>query len=73
MQIRAFIERYRDPSDPRVIGTIGAIRRRLSDGPLLHRYTTPDGIGGGSERSSRARSASWRRSLWQTVAARRPT
>jgi GH15 family glucan-1,4-alpha-glucosidase len=43
------IERYRDPTDPSVTRTIDAIRRTLTDGPLLHRYTSPDGIGDGPE------------------------
>jgi GH15 family glucan-1,4-alpha-glucosidase len=41
------VMRYRDPRDPRITGTVEAVRRDLGRGPLLYRYTGEDGIGGG--------------------------
>jgi GH15 family glucan-1,4-alpha-glucosidase len=43
------VERYHDPTDPRVVHTIDAIRRALSDGPFVYRYVVPDGIDGDAE------------------------
>jgi GH15 family glucan-1,4-alpha-glucosidase len=37
---------YGEPTGDRFVGTIDAIRRRLSRGPLLLRYSGEDGLGG---------------------------
>ncbi len=37
---------YADPSDDRLQGTVDAIRRELSDGPFVRRYTGADGLAG---------------------------
>lgn len=37
---------YDNPGAPRLIGTVDAVRRELSDGPLLRRYVAEDGVGG---------------------------
>lgn len=34
------------PDDPRVLGTLEAVRQHLADGALVRRYTTDDGLGG---------------------------
>jgi GH15 family glucan-1,4-alpha-glucosidase len=41
------IMRYDEPDSPRLRGTVKAIQRELSHGPLLYRYTGDDGIAGG--------------------------
>jgi GH15 family glucan-1,4-alpha-glucosidase len=41
------IMRYDEPGSPRLQGTVEAIRRELSRGPLLYRYTGDDGLTGG--------------------------
>jgi len=41
------IRRYDEPESPRLRGTVEAIRRELSRGPLLYRYTGDDGLAGG--------------------------
>jgi GH15 family glucan-1,4-alpha-glucosidase len=41
------IMRYTDARDPRMVGTIDAIRRELGRGPLLYRYLGEDGLLGG--------------------------
>jgi GH15 family glucan-1,4-alpha-glucosidase len=41
------IMRYDAPDSPRLRGTVKAIQRELSRGPLLYRYTGDDGIAGG--------------------------
>jgi GH15 family glucan-1,4-alpha-glucosidase len=38
---------YPSTRDPRMIGTIAAIRRELGHGPLLDRYSGADGLAGG--------------------------
>ncbi|MGI8776090.1 MAG: glycoside hydrolase family 15 protein [Acidimicrobiales bacterium] len=38
--------RYGDPSDPRLIGTVEVLRRELTHGPFVHRYTGEDGLAG---------------------------
>ena len=40
------IGRYDEPSAPRLVGTVDAVRRELADGPLLHRYASEDGLPG---------------------------
>jgi GH15 family glucan-1,4-alpha-glucosidase len=40
------IMRYDAPDSPRLQGTLDAVRRELSAGPLLYRYTGEDGIAG---------------------------
>jgi GH15 family glucan-1,4-alpha-glucosidase len=40
------IARYEDPSAPRLVGTVDAIRRELARGPLVHRYLGNDGLPG---------------------------
>jgi GH15 family glucan-1,4-alpha-glucosidase len=40
------IMRYGPPDSPRLLGTLDAVRRELSAGPLLYRYTGEDGIAG---------------------------
>ncbi len=40
------IMRYDPPESPRLRSTIDAVRRELSSGPLLYRYTGDDGIAG---------------------------
>jgi GH15 family glucan-1,4-alpha-glucosidase len=40
------IARYDDPSAPRLIGTVDAVRRDLGSGSLLHRYVSEDGLVG---------------------------
>ncbi|MGH3093208.1 MAG: glycoside hydrolase family 15 protein [Gaiellaceae bacterium] len=37
---------YCDGDDPRMVGTIDAIRRELGHGPYVHRYTGEDGLEG---------------------------
>jgi GH15 family glucan-1,4-alpha-glucosidase len=37
---------YDEPGAPRLVGTVDAVRRELSDGPLVRRYVTEDGVGG---------------------------
>jgi GH15 family glucan-1,4-alpha-glucosidase len=37
---------YHDPADTRLHGTIAAIERELSDGPLVYRYRGADGLDG---------------------------
>jgi GH15 family glucan-1,4-alpha-glucosidase len=41
------IMRYDEPESPRLRSTVEAIRRELSRGPLLYRYTGDDGVAGG--------------------------
>ncbi len=41
------VMRYHEPTDPRIIGTIDAVKRELGRGPLLYRYTGEDGLRGG--------------------------
>lgn len=41
------VMRYHDPTDPRIIGTIEAVKRDLGRLPLLYRYTGEDGLPGG--------------------------
>ncbi len=38
--------RYSDPCDPRMLGTVEAVRRELSHGPFVHRYSGEDGLAG---------------------------
>jgi GH15 family glucan-1,4-alpha-glucosidase len=40
------IAEYDEPGAPRLVGTVDAVRRELSDGPLVRRYVTEDGVGG---------------------------
>jgi GH15 family glucan-1,4-alpha-glucosidase len=40
------IARYEDPSAQRLVGTVDAIRRELTCGPLVHRYLGDDGLPG---------------------------
>jgi GH15 family glucan-1,4-alpha-glucosidase len=40
------LARYEDPSAPRLVGTVDAIRRELARGPLVHRYLGDDGLPG---------------------------
>ena len=40
------VEGFLPPDDPRVVGTIEAVRKRLGTGPFLHRYRAEDGVGG---------------------------
>jgi GH15 family glucan-1,4-alpha-glucosidase len=40
------LARYDDPSAPRLVGTVDAIRRELARGPLVHRYLGDDGLPG---------------------------
>jgi GH15 family glucan-1,4-alpha-glucosidase len=41
------IERYHEPRDPRMLGTIEAVQKHLGAGPLLYRYTGADGLASG--------------------------
>jgi GH15 family glucan-1,4-alpha-glucosidase len=41
------IMRYAEPRDPRIIGTIDAVRRELGHGPLVYRYLGEDGLARG--------------------------
>lgn len=38
--------RYAEPGDPRLLGTVEAIRRELSHGPFVYRYSDEDGLAG---------------------------
>jgi GH15 family glucan-1,4-alpha-glucosidase len=40
------IDRYDEPTAPRLVGTVDAVRRELADGPLVHRYVSEDGLPG---------------------------
>jgi GH15 family glucan-1,4-alpha-glucosidase len=40
------IARYDEPTAPRLVGTVDAVRRELADGPFVHRYATEDGLPG---------------------------
>jgi GH15 family glucan-1,4-alpha-glucosidase len=40
------IARYDDPNAPRLRGTVEGIRRELTRGPLVHRYSGDDGLPG---------------------------
>ncbi len=40
------LARYREPDDPRIVGTVEAVRRELARGPLVYRYTGEDGLKG---------------------------
>ena len=40
------IDRYDEPTAPRLLGTVDAVRRELADGPFVHRYQTEDGVPG---------------------------
>jgi GH15 family glucan-1,4-alpha-glucosidase len=40
------IARYDDPTAPRLVGTVDAVRKELGRGPLVHRYATDDGLPG---------------------------
>lgn len=40
------IEQFDDPASPRLVGTVEAVRRELAHGPLVHRYTSEDGLPG---------------------------
>jgi GH15 family glucan-1,4-alpha-glucosidase len=37
---------YDEPTAPRLVGTVDAVRRELADGPLVHRYVSEDGVPG---------------------------
>jgi GH15 family glucan-1,4-alpha-glucosidase len=37
---------YDDADSPRLLGTVDAVRRELSKGPLVHRYKSEDGLPG---------------------------
>ncbi len=38
--------RFSDPSDPRMLDTVEAIRRELTHGPFVYRYSDEDGLAG---------------------------
>ena len=40
------IARYDEPTAPRLVGTVDAVRRELADGPFVHRYQAEDGLPG---------------------------
>jgi len=40
------IGRYDEPTAPRLVGTVDAVRRELANGPLVHRYASEDGLPG---------------------------
>ena len=40
------IARYADPAEPRLVGTVDAVRRELARGPLVTRYVGEDGLPG---------------------------
>ncbi|HEU5064350.1 MAG TPA: glycoside hydrolase family 15 protein [Gaiellaceae bacterium] len=40
------IARYDEPTAPRLVATVDAVRRELADGPLVHRYVSEDGLPG---------------------------
>ena len=40
------IARYADPTEPRLVGTVDAVRRELARGPLVARYVGEDGLPG---------------------------
>ena len=37
---------YDEPTAPRLVGTVDAVRRELADGSLVHRYVAEDGVPG---------------------------
>jgi GH15 family glucan-1,4-alpha-glucosidase len=41
------VMRYHAPTDPRIVGTIEAVRRELGRGALVYRYAGEDGLRGG--------------------------
>jgi GH15 family glucan-1,4-alpha-glucosidase len=44
--LRIGVAGYLQPEDPRLHGTIDAVRRELADGVLVHRYVSGDGVAG---------------------------
>ena len=42
----AVVSGYDDPTSPRLVKTVDAVRRELSRGPLVHRYLGDDGVPG---------------------------
>jgi len=44
--LRVGLTGFLPPNDPRVLGTIEAVERRLGDGPFVRRYEGDDGIAG---------------------------
>jgi GH15 family glucan-1,4-alpha-glucosidase len=40
------IARYDEPTAPRLLSTVDAVRRELANGPLVHRYVGEDGLPG---------------------------
>jgi GH15 family glucan-1,4-alpha-glucosidase len=40
------IAEYDEPGSRRLVGTVDAVRRELSDGPFVRRYIADDGVGG---------------------------
>ena len=44
--LRISLDGFLPPTDPRVLGTIAAVERRLAQGAFVHRYEGEDGVGG---------------------------
>ncbi|HTP54576.1 MAG TPA: glycoside hydrolase family 15 protein [Thermoplasmata archaeon] len=44
--LRIGLDGFLPPNDPRVVGTIAAVERKLARGPFVRRYEDEDGLGG---------------------------
>jgi GH15 family glucan-1,4-alpha-glucosidase len=40
------LQRFHEPDDPRLVGTIEAVQRELQEGPYVYRYRGEDGLAG---------------------------
>ena len=66
------IARYDEPTSPRLIGTVDAVRRELADGPFSIATSARTASPAKRGPSSRARSGSWRRMPARAASTRPP-